>query len=452
MNSTNTNDNTTYQGFRPRLIEFHGHEGEDFRHFKNTLDTFFSITGINSNIRRLTILISQLRRSAATFLSRLMKQNVSEEAMKYEDAMDLLQSKYITPELVQRYEIAFNDMAQGTNASPQIFLSRLYEAAELAEIEDDNMIHSRFRAGLIRDIRIFCIQSSSRTFDDWVTHADGWWNANKPIGVSLIENPFLPEVDNRNTSVWEQKVSNNVSGKMGSNERNRKVSFGETKSVNSNGSIATHDVVNYEPAIEQITAQLRSLKLHQMEQLKTIETNLNSNQTTERSSAMTEMDIINIIKRTIKEELKNSSKGASSANVPGSNGHVTQAQFTPNNNYPSYQHDNSRYGKGGCDNNDRKDYANYNYPRNNNYNNNNNNSNPNNNNYNNNYQNRRSYPNQDSYNSYNSNYRRNSYGENANGNASQEVKKVPYDNTNNSNENQHVSRRNDNETQNQPKN
>ena len=173
---TSTTDANACSGFRPRLIEFHGYEGEDFRHFKHTLNTFFSICGINTGARKLTILVSQLRRAAATFYSRHLKTVKAKNPgaiLNYEDVINVLQEKYITPALVQRFELAFNDMIQGQNESPQLFLSRLYEAAELAEIDNDNMIHSRFRAGHLRPIRVFCIECSSKTFYDWVNHANG---------------------------------------------------------------------------------------------------------------------------------------------------------------------------------------------------------------------------------------------------------------------------------------
>ncbi|KAI8321103.1 hypothetical protein EDC96DRAFT_613343 [Choanephora cucurbitarum] len=112
--SLSTDSATSYQGFRPKLIEFHGYEGEDFRYFKHTLNTFFSITGINSGSRRLTILVSQLRRAAATFYFRYLKKLRSDNPSAvptYEEVFEVLHKNYITPALVQRFELAFNDMS-----------------------------------------------------------------------------------------------------------------------------------------------------------------------------------------------------------------------------------------------------------------------------------------------------------------------------------------------------
>ncbi|KAG1130850.1 hypothetical protein G6F38_013423 [Rhizopus arrhizus] len=48
------------QGYRPRLIEFHGYEGEDFRHFLEILESFLAISNTHNDSRKLVILKSQL--------------------------------------------------------------------------------------------------------------------------------------------------------------------------------------------------------------------------------------------------------------------------------------------------------------------------------------------------------------------------------------------------------
>ena len=64
-------------------------------------------------------------------------------------------------------------MYQGEQEHPQIFLSRLREAADLANITSEAVVESRFRAGLLKEIKQFCIQSSARQFKDWINHANG---------------------------------------------------------------------------------------------------------------------------------------------------------------------------------------------------------------------------------------------------------------------------------------
>ncbi|KAG0846993.1 hypothetical protein G6F17_012935 [Rhizopus arrhizus] len=178
------------QGYRPKLIEFYGYEGEDFRHFQEILESFLAISNTNTDARRLVILKSQLRRAAKIYFERvILKENPT---VTYEEAIEQLKKHYITPELIQNYELEFNEMMQGEQEHPQIFLSRLREAADLANITSEEVVESRFRAGLLKDIKQFCIQSSSRNFQDWTNHADGWWNANRPRKIAMVDNPFIP--------------------------------------------------------------------------------------------------------------------------------------------------------------------------------------------------------------------------------------------------------------------
>ncbi|KAG0973535.1 hypothetical protein G6F26_013021 [Rhizopus arrhizus] len=178
------------QGYRPKLIEFYGYEGEDFRHFQELLDSYLVLSNTHSDNRKLAILKSQLRRAAKIYFEKTILKDHPQ--VTYDEAMEHLKSHYITPELIQNYELEFNDMIQGEQEHPQIFLSRLREAADLANITSEAVIESRFRAGLLRDIKQFCIQSSARTFQDWLNHAEGWWNANRPRKIAMVDNPFIP--------------------------------------------------------------------------------------------------------------------------------------------------------------------------------------------------------------------------------------------------------------------
>ena len=53
-------------------------------------------------------------------------------------------------------------MFQGEQEHPQIFLARLREAADLANITSEAVVESRFRVGLLKEIKQFCIQSTLR--------------------------------------------------------------------------------------------------------------------------------------------------------------------------------------------------------------------------------------------------------------------------------------------------
>ncbi|EIE77227.1 hypothetical protein RO3G_01931 [Rhizopus delemar RA 99-880] len=184
------NNQSTIQGYRPRFIEFYGYEGEDFRHFQEILESYLAISNTQNDARKLIILKSQLRRAAKIYFERVILKEQPD--INYEQAMEKLRKHYITPELIQNYELEFNEMCQGEQEHPQIYLARLREAADLANIDNEAVIESRFRAGLLKEIKLFCKQCSSRTFQDWINHADGWWNAHRPRKIAMVDNPFIP--------------------------------------------------------------------------------------------------------------------------------------------------------------------------------------------------------------------------------------------------------------------
>ncbi|SAM01669.1 hypothetical protein [Absidia glauca] len=124
-----------------KLTPFSGFEGEDFRTFKQTLENYFELSNITDDKRMLVILKTQLYHAARTFVNKLIR---SEPNLSYDGVMRRLMDQYITPELIQTYEYAFNSMTQGIAEHPRTFYARLFEAAELAEIESESMIQSRY--------------------------------------------------------------------------------------------------------------------------------------------------------------------------------------------------------------------------------------------------------------------------------------------------------------------
>ena len=111
-------------------------------------------------------------------------------------------------------------MQQGEQEHPQIYLARLREFADLANVTSEEVVESRFQAGLLREIKQFCIQTSSRTFKDWVNHADGWWNANRPRKIAMVDNPFIPRNVNH-ALIYQDEV--NHPGKYVNNQHNVKL-------------------------------------------------------------------------------------------------------------------------------------------------------------------------------------------------------------------------------------
>ncbi|KAG1493317.1 hypothetical protein G6F45_013328 [Rhizopus arrhizus] len=58
------------QGYRPKLIEFYGYEGEDFRHFQELLGSYLILSNTHSDNRKLAILKSQLLRAAKVYFEK----------------------------------------------------------------------------------------------------------------------------------------------------------------------------------------------------------------------------------------------------------------------------------------------------------------------------------------------------------------------------------------------
>lgn len=176
------------------------------------LEAYFAINNIHDN-RKLTILKAQLEGPAKIHFEKDVFKKTPD--LKYDQAIEHLKNHYITPELIQKYELEFSDMQQGEQENPRIFLSRLQAAAELANIDNEAIIESRFRTGLIREVKLFCIQSSSKTLKDWMTHAEGWWNANRPRKIAMVDNPFIPRHANQalvyqsDTPYYTQQPYNN---------------------------------------------------------------------------------------------------------------------------------------------------------------------------------------------------------------------------------------------------
>lgn len=215
-NATYTNQESYYGSYKPRLIEFSGAEGEDFRNFMEILDSFFAVSNITDETRKVIVLKAQLRRTAKSFLESELHSggSTSTNTLTYTQAIEKLKSRYITPELINRYLISFNELVQGADEHPRTFLGRLQEAAELAELKDkDNQIEIRFQIGLLPEIRKFCIRNSAHTFKEYLDKADGWWNAERPCTINMKDSPFNPrDADLRyvrnNASNYERK--NNV--------------------------------------------------------------------------------------------------------------------------------------------------------------------------------------------------------------------------------------------------
>jgi hypothetical protein len=297
-----------WSNVKPKIIEFYGFEGEDFRYFRSVLETFFSLSGITQDNRRVNVLRTQLRRSAGVFFDKVLeKKNININKIAYSDAIHLLQAHYITERLIQNYELAFNEMTQSPGESPQVFLSRLYEAADLAEIQEEKLIHSRFRAGLLPALKTFCREQSASTFEQWVKHADGWWNAHAPQGINLVENPFV--------ATPSSYIVNNVSpGIKNLNEKSVRFSDERVeafKDVTGKVHKLNNKMYSSEesPTVAALTAKLEALDLHQL--IPYIDSNENANENVIKrntESLKTDNGLKTFIKNIVQEVVENDMK------------------------------------------------------------------------------------------------------------------------------------------------
>ncbi|KAI9328924.1 hypothetical protein BD770DRAFT_416750 [Pilaira anomala] len=177
---------------RNRLIEFGGDEGEDYRHFEKRLESYFALSDINNDKRKLLILQTQLQHSARAFFDDLITTTTTiAEKNTYKAISDLMRNEYITPQLIRRYQLAFNAMCQGHNEPPRVYLGRLKEAAKLADIKAEELIEMRFQTGLHTEIIVQCRLMGAESFHECLKVADGYWNAYHQKVINIVDNPFI---------------------------------------------------------------------------------------------------------------------------------------------------------------------------------------------------------------------------------------------------------------------
>lgn len=366
MNSASDNTVLAYQHHaspstysnnpRNRLIEFYGDEGEDYRHFEKRLESYFALSDITADKRKIVILQTQLQHGARVFFDNLIEELDLSTCYSYLAAA--LRNEYITPQLIRRYQLAFNSMGQGIEEHPRVYLGRLKEAAKLAEIKDDVQIEMRFQTGLLPAIIIQCKLMGAETFTEYLRSADGYWNAYHQKSISIVDNPFAVRTPSRNLTLMQ---ANQVNGAT---------------------NVPVSPVVIESPAMLNLTNSMKGLHLN----------NLESNPVTASSDVMKIED--DKIKTLIEEGIKR---------------HFAAATVKSSNSYGNY---NDRRNNGRYNSNDN--YRNDNYRANDNYRNDNsrNNDNYRNNNndnyrgnYNDNYRNNH----QDNYRNNNEGYRNNGY-------------------------------------------
>lgn len=238
---------------KSRILEFYGFEGEDFRFFTHSLDSFFALNGITADSRKVAILRAQLRRVAAVYFDNALKEkDLTVHKIAYQDAVNLLQERFVSEAIIDVYQSAFEEMFQVKGESPSEYLSRLYEAADLGNISSEAAIYSRFRAGLLSPIKIFCKEQASNCFKDWIKNSNAWWNAHALKVIRLVDNPFNNEVSGKGRDILSP-----VTVKEGKQEVRISENGDNPKFKGAYAGVES-------PTIAELSAKLEALELHSL--------------------------------------------------------------------------------------------------------------------------------------------------------------------------------------------
>ncbi|KAJ8651463.1 hypothetical protein O0I10_012981 [Lichtheimia ornata] len=169
-------------------LSFSGLEHENFRHFRRDLESFILINGIDTNHRRVNVLQAVLRGKALAYFERVIKPKYKVEtpdetdirfSVSYFDALEDLQDHYVTEYDILRFRNRFETSTQRNNESPRSFLGRLRELAYEANVTDEILIKSRFKSGLLPEIKRHCILLQAITHEQVFNTAEGYWEAQR---------------------------------------------------------------------------------------------------------------------------------------------------------------------------------------------------------------------------------------------------------------------------------
>ncbi|KAG2209643.1 hypothetical protein INT45_002643, partial [Circinella minor] len=185
---------TNSLSYKPRLIDFNGYEGEDFRHFQDTLESYFALADVKSDERKAKILLTQVKRYARTFLYNEIE-GKNQLLTNYAGLIKLLKNEYITTDVIEYYKDAFEQITQGDDEPPRMFLGRIQQAADLAELGDQGkgLIQAKFKSGLLPQIKKHCYTMGAQTYDEYKQYAYGYWRGNHGTTLYPQDNPFIPK-------------------------------------------------------------------------------------------------------------------------------------------------------------------------------------------------------------------------------------------------------------------
>lgn len=338
--------------FKPKLIEFHGSEGEDFRPFVDMLNNYFRLTKITNDERKVDILTNQLAKTAKTYFEYVLGSEEYGSEITYDGAIDILRDYFVTPGLINKYINEFHELKQRVDEHPKVFLARLREHAKLAEFENaETQVRTRFMLGLLPQIKEVCVVNAVKTFQDYADKAEGWWSA------KMLR---TPETDNHSFNVRDSGSPYRST----SLEKDRNgLSFPKTRKelnvADVNAFIGhANDQYRQQPNIAQMIEQLQALELYQLEHGRDgVPTQL-------KPLPEVDSDMRIMFRQFLQEELKHMRIPEYTNN--GGNYKNNSSRNRNNNNYNGY---NNYNGNNSYNNNYNNGYNNYNGNNNQGYNN-----------------------------------------------------------------------------------
>ncbi|KAI8334553.1 hypothetical protein BD560DRAFT_309277, partial [Blakeslea trispora] len=163
-----------------KLPTFRGTEDEDFKAFLNTLEDHFGVHNITSeNQKTSTLKILLVGKAKADFNANFTR---DEETGQYEETYTeitkVLRGIFGSKKENSEYQIErFFRLSQLKHESPKNYYLRIMEAAEEANITDQNIIKSKFITGLYEEIQDHCHALGASSFDDYMKYAQGYYTA-----------------------------------------------------------------------------------------------------------------------------------------------------------------------------------------------------------------------------------------------------------------------------------
>lgn len=186
------------------LRTYSGAPHEDFTAFREVLESSFALGNVTREHRKNQILFAQLRGAARIYYKDNLLGRVNNAT--FEDNIAALKHQFITDEMLMQMKNLFDRMNQGEQEAPNSYYQRLLVAAQHAEINNNEVIESRFKAGLQPRFANHCAKMGALTFAEFQKYAQALWNVDSNARTDTV-----PEVFNAyRTPTGERALVQNI--------------------------------------------------------------------------------------------------------------------------------------------------------------------------------------------------------------------------------------------------